>query len=179
MLDNGTVVCTPLSDHLVGFEYPRLDPQDLERALTVPKFSAQLDESVWLWPHCRNRDYAEHVQLISIPSGDAWFHDLWFPGYAWADTPNRWQVPGLQPTGGSNEWTLDNEQLRARVDELQRAESGVGRWVLADQLTPFSSVAGRNFPVVLAFLGDGGLPQPSRLSPGQVGSMLAGLFEGS
>ena len=60
-----------------------------------------------------------------------WFHDLWFPGYLWADTEGKWLVPGLTYHDGMSRYDLQNDHLIAAFEQLQREESApghVGTW---------------------------------------------------
>jgi hypothetical protein len=47
---------------------------------------------------------------------------------------------------------LDQRLLREAVSELAAQETATGRWTLAAEMSPFRSLAGRNFPIVLSFL---------------------------
>jgi hypothetical protein len=172
----GEVRVEQVEDHLVSYVLPSLEAPELERALQVPPFNALVDDSVWLWPHTRNRDHGESVQLVSIPTTHGYFHDCWLPGYIWADTPRRWRVPGLRSTGSSNVWRIDHAPLSRAVEALQRSEENVGRWILADELTPFRALLGRGFPVVTSFCDDRGRPAISALPPHAVATKLESVF---
>ena len=124
----------------------------LDAALKIPILNAVVDDSVWLWPQVRNREHGQRVQIVSVPVRDGWFHDVWVPSYSWAETPDRWTPPGLVSTGDSNVWNVDHEPLRRAAAELDRLETAPGRWVSADRLTPWTTMSGRAFPVVLSFL---------------------------
>ncbi len=177
LLDDGTVLVKEYSDRLTGFVLPELGDSELKRALTVPPFSALIDESVWLWPHSRNRNHGQKAHLVTVPSGSGWFHDLWLPGYVWADTPDRWPVPGLKATGGSNEWKVDSSALRRSITHLAEIETATGRWTLANTFTPFATTQGRGFPVVAFFAAEDGRPTTSNLPPDIVGNALAKAFD--
>jgi hypothetical protein len=114
---------------------------------------------------------------VSTPSGDGWFHDLWLPGYVWTDTPDRWTVPGLRATGGSNEWSVENPALTTAVEDLNALETGAGSWIATTTLTPFDALAGRGFPVVTSFVGADGQPAMSTLEPQVVGTALAHVYD--
>lgn len=140
----------------------------------VAPFNALVDDSIWLWPHVRNRAHAEAYHLVSVDDDGGWSHDLWLPGYVWAHTPDRWRPPILDPTSGSNVWSVRPEPLAAVAAALQDAErSRRGRWVLADQLTAFETLDGRGFPIVLSFVDGDGAPAPSDLAPDDVLAHLA------
>lgn len=175
-IGSGEVAVVPVSDRLVSFTLPPLDGEELAAALTVPPFNSVIDRSVWLWPHTRNREHGERVQLVSVPSAGGWFHDLWLPGYSWAHTPDRWTPPGLVSTGDSNVWQVDSPPLAAAVSKLRARERHPGGWALAEQLTPFTSLAGRAFPVVVSFVDAEGSPAVSSVPPDLVATVLAPAF---
>ena len=172
MLEDGTIRVTPCSDLLVSFVLPALTGMDCARALTIPPFSVNIDASVFLWPHSRNIDHDQKLHLISLPTADGWFHDLWLPGYVWANTPNRRSFSWLVASGGSNEWKVSSQRLTAAMRTLTAQETNIGQWQLAKKLTPFSSIDGRGFPVVVAFIDGSGRPLPSALSPAMVSANL-------
>lgn len=176
-LDSGEVTTESISPHVVSFVLPELSSELLATALNVPEFSALIDDSVWLWPHARNRDYAQCVQLVSVPESGGWYHDVWLPGYSWAHTPDRWRVPGLTPSGGSNAWEVDNPELQKSIRALQESEARPGSWTSARSLTPFSTLSGRGFPVVASFIDDNANPATSSLGPMEVASALERAFE--
>ena len=168
---NGDVRVDSIGDRLVSLVYPT--DLELDAALKIPILNAIVDDSVWLWPQVRNREHGERVQIVSVPAGDGWCHDVWVPSYSWAETPDRWTPPGLVSTGDSNVWNVDHEPLRRAASELARIESANGRWVSADRLTPWNTMSGRAFPVVLSFLGaDDDQPAPSNLAPERVAEVL-------
>jgi hypothetical protein len=174
----GDVCVESITDHLVSFVYPA----GVERAaaLKIPLLNAIVDDSVWLWPQVRNREHGQRVQIVSVPAGDGWLHDVWMPSYSWAETPDRWTAPGLVSTGDSNVWNVDHEPLRRAAAELGRLETATGRWVSADRLTPWTSMSGRAFPVVLSFLGaDDDQPAPSNLDPERIAGVLKPVWDGA
>ena len=80
-------------------------------------------------------------------------------------------------TGDSNVWNVDHEPLRRAAAELGRIETAAGRWIAADRLTPWTTMSGRAFPVVLSFLaGDDDRPAPSRIAPERVAEVLAPVW---
>lgn len=175
-LADGTVAVEQVAEHLVVYVLPPLEGDDIEAALRVPPHNALVDDSVWLWPHLRNRDHGQSVQLTSIPAGDGWYHDVWLPGYTWAHTPERWRSPWIRSTGDSNVWAVRPAVARAAAD-LQRVERGTGAWRAADQLTPFAGLAGRGFPIVLSCLDPHGRPASSTVLPGTVAEILGPLID--
>jgi hypothetical protein len=165
-----------IDDRLVSLRYPPLEGPALAAALVIPQLNALVDDSVWLWPQVRNENWGSDVQLVSIPHGDGWLHDVWLPAYCWAETPNRRSVPGLASTGDSNRWVVEHEPLHRAVDALAAADTGPGRWRVARHLTPFTSVEGRAFPIVVSYTDDQGRPVPSPLDAGRVGAALEGVW---
>lgn len=173
---SGEVAVAEVAERLVSFILPPLEGDDLVAALAVPAFTSVLDTSTWLWPQVRNRDHGQQTHLVSVPGPAGWFHDLWLPGYCWAHTPDRWTPPGLVSTGSSNVWAFGNPALSDAVQALRSRERNPGEWVLAEQLTPFDSLAGRAFPIVVSFVDGDGAPAPSGLPPDLVATVLASAF---
>lgn len=173
---HGDVRVDSITDRLVAFVYPDLEAE-LAAALKIPILNEVVDSSVWLWPQVRNREHGERVQIVSAPVRDGWFHDVWVPSYSWAETPDRWSPPGLVSTGDSNQWIVDHEPLRRATAELDRIETAPGRWIGADRLTPWTTMSGRAFPVVLSFLArEGDRPAPSRVAPERIAEVLAPVW---
>jgi uncharacterized protein DUF6687 len=175
-IDAGEVRAERFGEHFVAFTIPHLSESDLARALRVPPFNPLIDESVWLWPHSRNHDHGQCVQLVSVLADDGWFHDLWLPGYVWAETPDRWRVPGLRSTGDSNVWSIEHPALFEQVSTLRTLERNRGRWGLAETFMPFHALEGRGFPVIASFVDPAGAPAASSLEPRTVASILAPAF---
>jgi hypothetical protein len=173
---DGQIAVEVVARRVVSFTLPELEGTELVAGLRVPAFTALVDDSVWLWPQTRSRHHAEAVHLVSTPGPNGWFHDVWLPGYSWADTPNRWTPPGLRSTGTSNEWLLDHPPLTQAVSALRRQERNPGSWLLADRLTPFASVAGRGFPIVVSFVDAVGAPAPSSIAPVEAARPLGTAF---
>ncbi len=178
LIDSGEVSVQMVSPNLVSFVLPLLGQDSLKSALTVPPFNAVVDQSVWLWPHARNRHHGQRAHLVSIPTPAGWYHDLWLPGYSWAHTPDRWRFPGLRPSGGSNAWAVKNPALDQAIETLSSHEEQVGRWALVRDLTPFAALTGRGFPVVASFLDAENHPETSSLEPTFVAQALSAAFEG-
>ena len=106
-----------------------------------------------LLPQARAKRDAQRLQLISVQAGEGWFHDLLYPGYCWAETPDRWRPPGL--VLGDGNYRLDHAPLHQAAGELNRVERRPGRWALAESMSVFGGLAGRGFPVVLSLLHEG------------------------
>jgi len=178
LVERGDVARKVLGERFAHYVIPRrLGASDLPRAVRVPGFNAPLSSECLLWPQARARFDRERVHLVSVEAEAGWYHDLWYPGYAWADTPRSWRPAGLSAQGDSNTHVLDHPALADAVDGLARLERASGQWTLARRLTPFSSLEGRGFPVVLSFLADDG-PATSSLEPELVAERLAHAYCG-
>ena len=173
------VMVAEATDRLTLFYLPELRDEFLPSALKVPAFNALLDDSCYLWPQARNRFDSEQVHLVSIPQAGGFFHDLWYPGYMWAETPDRWRAPGFVHQEATNAYRLELAELTEAVGRIQGQETSTrGRWVLAEKVSPFSSLPGRGFPVVLSFLDPDGKPATSDLDSTQVADCLVQVFRG-
>jgi hypothetical protein len=144
----------------------------------IAPFNALVDDSVWLWPHVRNRRHGEALHLVSTEAADGWAHDLWLPGYVWAHTPDRWRPPILEGTGDSNTWRIRTEVLAEAVAALRADERGPGTWALAEEVDAFASLRGRAFPVILSCVDGDGAPVPSSQTPARVVARLAPALAG-
>jgi hypothetical protein len=111
---------------------------------------------------------------VSTERSGGWFHDLWFPGYLWADTEGLWRVPGMTYHDGMSSYQIQNEWLITAFEQLQREESALGRWVLGGTNLPFGDELQERFPLVGRFLDGEGQAIASGLSPDQVAKELEG-----
>lgn len=174
-IDRGEVRVESITDRVVSFVYPPV--ANVDTVTKIPILNEIVNESVWLWPQVRNRDHGQRVHIVSAPVNGGWLHDVWVPSYSWAETPDRWTLPGLVSTGDSNQWNVDHEPLRHAAKELAGDETAPGRWVAAERLTPWVTLSGRAFPVVLSFLAEhDDRPAPSSLGPEQVAARLAPVW---
>jgi hypothetical protein len=176
-LDTGEIARTVLHERFVAYEIPRdLVERSEARALHIPGFNAPLDDASWLPPQARNRHDRERIQLVSSEAAGGWYHDLWYPGYRWAETPDSWAAPGFVFAGSTNGYRFGHAALERAVAHLAVAERGPGRWELAEALTPFASLAGRNYPVIVSCLDADRRPCASGLPPAEVAAILAPAF---
>jgi hypothetical protein len=173
LIESGAVERVLLGPRVVQFIVPAALAHDLERCIAVPRFDSSLEAPALLLPHARARRDARCLQLISVQAGEGWHHDLLYPAYCWAETPQRWRPPGLARE--SENYRLDCAPLRDAAAELNRSERAPGRWAVAESMSVFGALAGRGFPVVLSLLRDG-VAAPSALSPKQVAQLLAPLW---
>ena len=130
---------------------------DDERASYSPEFNESISPKAVLWPQVRARWDSERACLVSVERRSGWFHDLWFPGYLWADTEGLWQVPGLTYHDGMGSYDLANPRLVAAFEALQRQESAPGRWRLGGTQLPFGDELQNRFPLVGRFLDELGI----------------------
>ncbi len=175
LIESGAVERVSLGPHAVQFVVPAALAHDLGRCIALPRFDCSLEAPLLLLPHARARLDAQRLQLVSVQAVEGWFHDLLYPAYCWAETPQRWRPPGLVWTAGRDNYHLDHAPLRHAAAELNRAERGRGRWAVAEVMSVFAGLPGRGFPVVLSLLHDDAAA-PSSLSPQQVATSLAPLL---
>jgi hypothetical protein len=167
-----------IAERLALYELPRVIAGDDDtRAAYVPEFNEAISPSAILWPHARAHWDAERACIVSTSRDNGWFHDLWFPGYLWADTEDRWIVPGLTYHDGMASYDLENEQLVAAFAELQGQEPAPGSWALSGTSLPFSSELQPRFPLVGRFVDGAGRPACSELTPRRVASALEHVFD--
>ncbi|PWK14884.1 DUF6687 family protein [Tumebacillus permanentifrigoris] len=171
-VESGQVQREVLGQHFVHYHLPATVVNGAyEQALHIPAFNALLTDDVLLLPQVRHKLDPDKVHLVSVEAPDGGtYYDLWYPGYMWAETPHAWRAPGFAFSGSTNGHYYGHPPLERVVRKLQELETADGEWMLVKELSPFSSIKGRNFPVVLSFL------QPSQLPVHLVASMLAQAF---
>lgn len=149
----GRITRRLLAPRLVQFVVPAdLLPAPFDAALQLPRVDRPLQPGTALPPALRNRHDGERLQLLSFGVAGGWVHALAWPGYAWADTVDRWRPPGLEVLPGENEHRLvlpGLDDAVAALDRLEGASSPPGRWQRAAQLSVFGGLAGHGFPIVL------------------------------
>jgi len=171
LLESGAIERRLVHERLAAYSIPRgLAEPSLERATRVPGFDALLSRDSLLLPQARARLDAQRIQLVSTAVGDGWLHDVWLPGYVWAETPDSWRPAGLVASDADGH-RLETPAWGEAARELQQREAGSGRWELASHVTPFETLKGRGFPVVLSCLRRA-KPVASRLDPGTVAEVL-------
>lgn len=139
-------------------------------AFHVPALGEPLSDACLLWPQVRARLDRERIVLLTIGMKGGWAHELWYPGYSWADTPQSWRPPGVEEDGA-----FAHTGLAAALLRLQALETGEGAWTRAVKLLPGAAIGTRGFPVVAAFLKDGA-PAASTIKPDQVAQILSAAF---
>jgi hypothetical protein len=103
-------------------------------------------------------------------------HDLWFPGYLWADTEGKWLVPGFAYHDGMSRYNIQNERLIDAFEQLQQQETSSGQWALGGTSLPFGDDLQERFPLAGRFFDEEGQVAASGLSPDQVAKALEGVF---
>lgn len=178
LVEQRQIVRTFVGPRLAHYVVPlAVAGDDDERAAYAPEFNEMISEKVVLWPQVRARWDAERVCLVSTERQTGWFHDLWFPGYLWADTDGRWLEPGLTYHDGMGSYVLQNGPLIAAFEELQRQETAPGQWGLGGTRLPFGEELQGRFPLVGRFLDGQCQPAISRLEPERVAPVFDGVFE--
>jgi hypothetical protein len=149
---------------------------DLERALHVTEFNASLNDGCLLRGVVRNRRDADRVQLVSVEGEKGWYHDLYYPGYMWAETIDRWRAPGFWEGESSNTWYFRYAPLDEALAIIRSLEQSKGTWQTVDELTPFEDGLGRGFPVVASFLDENDLPAESSIAPKDLARLLCEAY---
>jgi hypothetical protein len=147
---------------------------DDARASYAAEFNEAISDKAVLWPHVRARWDAERLCLVSVERKTGWFHDLYFPGYLWADTEGKWLVPGMTYHDGMSSYDLDNSHLVTAFGRLQGQETALGHWALGGTTLPFGNELQGRFPLAGRFLNEQGQPAISQITPDR----LAAAFDG-
>ncbi|MCO6455522.1 MAG: hypothetical protein J5I93_09515 [Pirellulaceae bacterium] len=177
LVQQGRIVRREIDARLTQYVIPLpVAGDDDARASYVPEFNEAISPKALLWPQVRACWDAERVCLVSVERTTGWFHDLWFPGYLWADTEDKWLVPGVTYHDGMSRYEIQNDPLIAAFVQLQQMESAPGRWALGGTSLPFSDELQERFPLVGRFLDEEGQVNASGLSPDQVAKTLEGVF---
>lgn len=177
LIEQGRIARTLLDERLAHYVVP-LDVAGEEdaRAGYAPEFNEAISDKAVLWPQARARWDAQRVCLVSVERRGGWFHDLCFPGYLWADTQDRWTVPGMTYHDGMSSYEIDHPRLVEALQRLQREEPGPGQWGLGGTAMPYGETLQKRFPVVGRIANDRCEPTISRLKPEQVAEALAGVL---
>lgn len=176
-IEQGRIVRSLLGDRLAHYIVPlAVAGDDDDRASYSPEFNESISERAMLWPQVRARWDAERACLVSVERRTGWFHDLWFPGYLWADTEGLWRMPGLAYHDDMGSYDLANSKSIAAFEELQRQETAPGQWGLGGTKLPFGDELQNRFPLVGRFLGEGGKSDASQVSPERVAAAFEGVF---
>jgi hypothetical protein len=96
LVEEDKIIRSVIDDRLAHYVVPlAVAGEDDTGASYSPDFNEAVSQKAMLWPEVRARWDAERVCLVSVERQSGWFYDLYFPGYLWADTEGRWQVPGM------------------------------------------------------------------------------------
>ena len=163
-LDHDEVVTSLLKPRLASFVVPRALADTDPWAVAAPPWGGTSHPATRLHPVARMRDHAEKILIHSAEVDGGWVHDLWYPSYAWAETPNRWRPPGLTPDPAHG-YELDHPPLTAAIADLARDDKGAGRWRLATSVNASGAFRGRSSSVVASFVDADENAAVSKLSP--------------
>lgn len=176
LIEQGRILRTPRGEHFTQYVISgELLCENPESASYVPEFNEANSARGLLWPQARAKWDTQRVCLVSAERPSGWWHDLWYPGYLWADTEGRWIVPGIAFHDDMQTYDLQHESLFKTVADLQQAETGPGNWTFGSGASPFSSERSL-FPVVLRFGDERGTPAVSSISPDLAAEKLSAVF---
>lgn len=177
LVQTGKIVRTEIAPRLTQYILPfAIAGDDDARTSYVPEFNEAISPKALLWPQVRAFWDTERVCLVSTERENGWFHDLWFPGYLWADTEFKWLVPGFIYHDGMSRYDFQNHHLIAAFEQLQREETTTGVWGLGGTSSPIGKDLQSQFPLVGRFLDEEGHVNVSGLSPTEVAKQLEGVF---
>ncbi|WP_157605128.1 DUF6687 family protein [Schlesneria paludicola] len=177
LVESGQIRRTELDPRLSHYVIPLgIAGDDDDVVSFVPDFNELISGKCVLWPHVRAQWDCQRVCVVSAERKSGWFHDIWFPGYLWADTENRWIPPGAHNHDGMRSYDIANPMLVAAIEQLQRLENAEGLWGVGGTSLPFGEALQARFPLVGRFLDDQGRAAASRLVPEQIAAALAGVF---
>ncbi len=177
LLDAGDVSATVHDSGFAAFVVPRRISSGREPAfIRVPEFGAPFAGDLGLPPHVRARDHGERCHLVSVEGADGWWHELWYPGYAWAHITARRKPAGLV-LGREGAMTFDAPGAPEAFRTIAAEERRPGRWHVASAMSLFGGENPRPFPVVASFVGPDGAPAQSAVPPDVVASILAPVLE--
>jgi hypothetical protein len=149
---------------------------EVGRAIYVPKFNERISHKALLWPQTRAKWDDQRVCLVSVETTGGWHHDLWFPGYLWADVENRWIIPGMNYRDGMESYDLNLPTFDLAIQQLNDAEGGAGCWTIGAGAFMFNSMIQSQYPVVARVLDGSGHPISSNLDPDCVAAKLLPAF---
>ena len=178
LVEEGKIIREELNDRTVSYYVPKETTKGDDKAyLNTAKINEPISERLAFWPQVRNRRDAQKLQLVSIEIEKGTHHEVFVPGYCWADTVGLWQPPGLIPTEDvlhGNKLHRDN--LSKVVAKLNAHEPGSCHWNLFSSVDFFNKRNPRDFPVILTTIhnGNGG----SQLSLESVKDAFRGLVVG-
>jgi hypothetical protein len=177
LVAEGAVRRTQPADRFAHYVIPKVVAgDDVDRAIYIPKFNERISRNALLWPQARAKWDDQRVCLVSAETASGWHHDLWFPGYLWADVEDRWVVPGMHYRDGMESYDLELPALDLAIQELNAAEGGAGRWTIGAGAFMFNALVQSQYPVVARVLDAEGHPLASGLDPDFVAAKLLSVF---
>lgn len=177
LVETGRIERTLVSPRFAQYVIPAAVAKEFERsAAYTPEFNEIISQKALLWPQVRARWDRERMCLVSTESSGGWLQELWFPGYLWADTEGRWNVPGLSYGDLMESYRLDNPRLFAALENLSAEESQTGVWAHGGEASPLARVIQDRFPLAARFANESGEPAESSASPARVADCLAPTF---
>jgi hypothetical protein len=178
LVEQGRITRSLISSRLAHYVVPRgVAGDDDDRVSHVPEFNEEISPRALFWPQVRARWDAERAALVSVERDSGWFHELWFPGYHWADTEGLWRVPGLTYHDGMQSYELDSPALTGAFERLQQNETQPGQWALGGTPMPLGNALQSQFPLVGRFVDEQCRAVVSRQSPEQVARTLLGALD--
>ena len=180
LVAQGDISRNQLHAHFAHYVIPRSIVGDaVEQVTYVPKFNELISSRAILWPQARAYWDGERMSLVSAETTHGWHHDLWYPGYLWADIADRWMVPGMNYGDGMESYDLDMPAFDRAIKQLNLSETGVGKWATGSRNCPLSSTIQGQFPLAARTLDSHGVATPSSLEPEAVAAVLATAFADS
>jgi hypothetical protein len=178
LVEEGQIVRWEISERLTHYVIPQtIAGDDDTRASYVPEFNEAISEKALLWPQARAKWDTERVCLVSTERQGGWFHDVWFPGYHWADAAGLWCAPGMNYHDGMASYDLDCPPLAAAFAELQSQETAPGAWALGGTPSPLGEALQSRFPLVGRFCNEHGDSLISHTSPERAAEYLQPAFD--
>jgi hypothetical protein len=177
LVEQGKIRRVERNVHFTQYQIPRaVAGGAIDRAVRVPGFNEAISENILLWPQARAKWDAERICLVSTEDPAGWHHDLWFPGYHWADTAGLWTIPGLSFREGMERYNLAHPAFLAAVSQLRQSETARGIWSPGAENARLHPALEGVFPLGLRFIDERGNPAPSGLAPDEVAAPLAAAF---
>lgn len=177
-IDDGELERNQISKRFTHFHLPKALCQRNGALLPYfePNFDVGVEKNHLLPRQVRNQLDEQKVQLISVEESKGYSYDLLIPQYMWAETPDSWRFPGFICMESSNRYELVHPELEQATRKLMDLEINPGSWVMAKNMSPFQSVKGRGFPVILSFLKDSKIA-PSSIPPNEVSAIIGEALE--
>lgn len=154
-VEEGKIQRQEVSPHFVTYCVPKeLSQGKIHAFLEIPRFNEPLSERLPFWPQVRNRMDAQKIQLVGIETDKGVHYDLWYPGYAWAETKGLWLPPGLLHSNSLNHHKIQWPALENVIQELNDLETGSCSWKLFSSLSFSGEGNPRRFPIVASTLNE-------------------------